>query len=182
MDDRLLDIELEELKKAKPLTGKQEKFCREYILCLNKGKAYHLAYGVPYGTTYEISQASSMGCKLYGNPRIHARIQELVEEANKKCDVTLEFIIKEQLEALERMKQGKREKKIDFEGNVVDTGEIEYDNKAINMALKNLGDFTGISKQRIEAMVNAKAEVDSKVQVVTADDVASKILGDDIDA
>jgi phage terminase small subunit len=180
MDDKLLDLELEELKKAKPLTGKQEKFCREYILCLNKGKAYSIAYGVPYGTTYEISQASSMGCKLYGNPRIHARIQEMVDEANKKCDVTLEFIIKEQLEALARMKQGKKEKKITAYGEVVDTGEIEYDNKAINMGLKNLADFTGISKQRIEAMVNAQAEV--KAQVTTADDIASKILGDDTDA
>lgn len=180
MDDKLLDLELEELKKSKPLTGKQEKFCREYILCLNKAKAYSIAYGLPYETTDDIKKCGSMGCRLYENARIHARIQELVEEANKKCDVTLEFLIKEQLEALTRMKQGKKEKKITAYGEVVDTGEIEYDNKAINMGLKNLADFTGISKQRIEAMVNAQAEV--KAQVTTADDIASKILGDDADA
>lgn len=180
MDDKLLDLELEEIKKNKPLTGKQEKFCREYILCLNKGKAYSIAYGLPYETTADIKKCSSMGCRLYENARIHTRIQEMVEEANKKCDVTLEFLIKEQLEALTRMKQGKKEKKITAYGEVVDTGEIEYDNKAINMGLKNLADFTGISKQRIEAMVNAQAEV--KAQVTTADDIASKILGDDTDA
>ena len=180
MDDKLLDLELEEIKKNKPLTGKQEKFCREYILCLNKAKAYSIAYGLPYETTEDIKKCGSMGCRLYENARIHARIQEMVAEANKKCDVTLEFLIKEQLEALARMKQGKKEKKITAYGEVVDTGEIEYDNKAINMGLKNLADFTGISKQRIEAMVNAQAEV--KAQVTTADDIASKILGDDTDA
>ena len=180
MDDKLLDLELEEIKNQKPLNGKQEKFCREYILCLNKGKAYSIAYGLPYETTQDINKCSSLGCRLYGNDKIHARIQELVEESNKKCDVTLEFLIKEQLEALARMKQGKKEKKITAYGEVVDTGEIEYDNKAINMGLKNLADFTGISKQRIEAMVNAQAEV--KAQVTTADDIASKILGDDTDA
>lgn len=180
MDDKLLDLEIEELKKQKPLNGKQEKFCREYILCLNKGKAYSIAYGLPYETTADINKCSALGCRLYGNEKIHTRIQELVEEANKKCDVTLEFLIKEQLEALTRMKQGKKEKKITAYGDVVDTGEIEYDNKAINMGLKNLADFTGLSKQRIEAMVNAQAEV--KAQVTTADDIASKILGDDADA
>lgn len=172
--------EAEKERKPKALTGKQDKFCREYVLCLNKGKAYAIAYDYPYETTYEISQASSMGCKLYGNPRIQARIQELVAEANKKCDVSLEFILKEQLEALARMKKGKREIKLDFEGHPVDTGEVEIDNKAINMALKNLADFTGLSKQRIEAMVNAKADVNTTI--VSADDVAQKILGSDADA
>jgi phage terminase small subunit len=179
MNEKELDIEIEALnnKKEKALTGKQEKFCREYILCLNKGKAYSIAYGLPYETTADIRKCSSMGCRLYENARIHARIEEMVEQANKKCDVTLEFIIKEQLEALARMKIGKKEKKLDIEGNVVDTGEIEIDNKAINMAIKNLADFTGLTKQRIEAMVNADAKVDAKVS--TAKDIARAIVGDD---
>ena len=172
--------EAEKEHKPKALTGKQEKFCREYILCLNKGKAYSIAYNYPYESDYEKRQASSLGCRLYDNVRVHARIQQLVEEANKKCDVTLEFILKEQLEALARMKQGKKEIKLDFEGHPVDTGEVEIDNKAINMALKNLADFTGLSKQRIEAMVNAKADV--QTTIVSADDVAQKILGSDADA
>ena len=176
MDDKLLDIELEELKKAKPLTGKQEKFCQEYVMCLNKAKAYSLAYKLPYETTEDINKCSSLGCRLFGNERIQARIHELVDEANKNCNVSLGFLIKEQIEALERMKKGKKEIKLDIEGNLVDTGQVEIDNKAINMALKNLADFTGISKQRIEAMVNAQAEV--KASVTTADEIADKILGD----
>lgn len=154
-----LDKELKETNETKKLNAKQEKFCQEYVKCLNKAKAYSIAYGLPYETEYEKSQASSLGCRLYGNERVNARIKQLVEEANKKCDVSLEFIIQQQLEALERMKQGKKEKKLDFDGNVVDTGEIEYDNKAINGALKNLADFTGLSKQVIEARVQAKQQV-----------------------
>ena len=155
----IAEKDLKEVEQTKKLTGKQEKFCQEYIKCLNKAKAYSIAYGLPYETTEDINKASAMGCRLYGNDKINARIKELVEQANKKCDVTLEFIIQQQLEALERMKQGKKEKKLDFDGNVVDTGEIEYDNKAINGALKNLADFTGLSKQVIEARVQAKQQV-----------------------
>ena len=155
----IAEKDLKEVEQTKKLTGKQEKFCQEYIKCLNKAKAYSIAYGLPYETTEDINKASAMGCRLYGNDKINARIKELVEQANKKCDVTLEFIIQQQLEALDRMCKGKREKKLDFEGNVVDTGEIEYDNKAINGALKNLADFTGLSKQVIEARIQAKQDI-----------------------
>ena len=175
--------ELEEAEKKhqeKPLTGKQEKFCREYVLCLNKGKAYSNAYGLAYENTDDIRKCSSAGCRLFEKVSIQARIQALVEEVNKKCYVSLGFILKEQLEALERMKKGKKEIKLDFEGHPVDTGEVEIDNKAINMALKNLADFTGLSKQRVEAIVNAKADV--QTTIVSADDVAQKILGSDADA
>ena len=154
-----LDKELKETNETKKLNAKQEKFCQEYVKCLNKSKAYAIAYDRPNETYEQIRDNGSLGCKAYENPRINARIKELVEQANKKCDVSLEFIIQQQLEALERMKQGKKEKKLDFEGNVVDTGEIEYDNKAINGALKNLADFTGLSKQVIEARVQAKQQV-----------------------
>lgn len=155
----LLEQELEQSNRERKLTGKQEKFCQEYVLCLNKAKAYAIAYNYPYTTTYEISQASSMGCKLYGNPRIKARIDELVAEANKNCDVSLSFLITEQIEALQKMKEGKKEKKLDISGNVVDTGEVEYDYKAINGAIKNLADMTGISKKVIEANINSKSTV-----------------------
>jgi len=174
-----LELELKELDNTKKLTGKQEKFCQEYVKCLNKAKAYSIAYNRPYETTEDINKASAMGCRLYGNVRVNARIKQLVEEANKKCDVSLEFIINKQLEALERMSKGKKEKKLDMTGNVVDTGEIEYDNKAINGALKNLADFTGLSVQQVRATVEARAEVNAKVS--TAQNVAKAILGDDVE-
>ena len=155
----IAEKDLKEVEQTKKLTGKQEKFCQDYIKCLNKAKAYSIAYGLPYETTEDINRASSMGCRLYGNDKINARIKELVEQANKKCDVTLDFIIQQQLEALERMTKGKREKKLAIDGSVVDTGEIEYDNKAINGAIKNLADFTGLSKQVIEAKITGKQQV-----------------------
>lgn len=154
-----LEKELKEVEETKKLTAKQEKFCQEYIKCLNKSKAYAIAYGRKNETYEQIRDNGSLGCKLYENPRINARIKELVEQANKKCDVTLEFIINQQLEALNRMCKGKREKKLAIDGSVVDTGEIEYDNKAINGAIKNLADFTGLSKQVIEAKITGKQEV-----------------------
>lgn len=155
----IAEKDLKEIEETKKLTGKQEKFCQEYIKCLNKAKAYSIAYGLPYETNEDIRKCGSMGCRLYENVRINARIKELVEQANKKCDVTLEFIIQQQLDALERMIKGKREKKLAIDGSVVDTGEIEYDNKAINGAIKNLADFTGLSKQVIEARIQAKQQV-----------------------
>ena len=155
----VLEKELKETEETKKLTPKQERFCKEYVLCLNKAKAYSIAYGLPYETNEDMRKCGSMGCRLYENARINARIKELVAEANKECNVSLAYLVKEQIEQFERMKKGKKEKKIDFEGNVVDTGEIEYDNKAINGALKNLADFTGLSKQVLEARISGKQEV-----------------------
>jgi hypothetical protein len=155
----VLDKELEETSKTKKLTAKQELFCKEYVKCLNKAKAYSIAYQRENETPEQIRQNSALGVRLYANESINARIKQLVEEANKKCDVSLEFIIQQQLAALERMNKGKKEKKLTLDGQVVDTGEIEYDNKAINGAIKNLADFTGLSKQVIEAKITGKQEV-----------------------
>lgn len=154
-----LEKELKETEETKKLTPKQERFCKEYVLCLNKARSYSIAYQLPYETNEDMRKCGSMGCRLYENARIQTRIQELVAEANRQCNVSLAFLVKEQIEALERMKKGKKEKKIDFEGNVVDTGEVEYDNKAINGALKNLADFTGLSKQVLEAKISGKQEI-----------------------
>lgn len=163
----ILENELKETEETKKLTPKQERFCKEYVLCLNKAKAYSIAYGRENETYEQKRDNGSLACKLYENPRINARIKELVAEANKECNVSLAYLVKEQIEQLERMKKGKKEKKIDFEGNVVDTGEIEYDNKAINGALKNLADFTGLTKQVLEAKITGKQEVSiNKVDVL----------------
>lgn len=163
----ILEKELKETEETKKLTPKQERFCKEYVLCLNKSKAYAIAYGRENETPEQIRQNSALGVRLYANESIHARIDELVAEANKECHVSLAYLVKEQIEQFERMKKGKKEKKIDFEGNVVDTGEIEYDNKAINGALKNLADFTGLTKQVLEAKITGKQEVSiNKVDVL----------------
>ena len=172
----LLEKELKEIEnKEKPLTGKQQKFCREYVLCLNKGKAYSIAYNYPYETEQERKQASSLGCRLYENERVQARIHELVEEANKNCNVSLAFLVQEQIDALVKMKIGKKEKKLDIEGNVVDTGEVEIDYKAINGAIKNLADMTGLSKKVIEASLNTKATV----SINKVDALAETLFKDD---
>lgn len=172
-----MEAELQELDKdkSKPLNDKQEKFCQEYILCLNKGKAYSIAYQKPYETTEQINQCSSAGCRLYGNERIHARIQELRDEANKNCDVSLAWLLKEQTEALIMMKKGKREMKLNIDGKPVPTGEVEIDYKAINGAIKNIADFTGLSKKVIEASLNANV----KANVSKVDNLADTLFSDD---
>ena len=56
--------------KKKKLTGKQEKFCREYVLCCNGTKAAEKA-------GYSKDTAYSIACENLKKPEIKARIAEL---------------------------------------------------------------------------------------------------------
>ena len=161
-----LELELKEEESTHKLTPKQEKFCQEFIHSLNQTDAYIKAYGVDYKT------ATKIASRLMGNVGVKARIRELQQEQTEKYSISLGFLIEKQLWALQEIVKGKKVKAVTKDGEVVDTGEIEYDFRAYNQALKNMSDFTGINVQTIKAQVEAKTDV----KIVSAHDVAKSIL------
>lgn len=165
------ELDLEELEKTNKLKPKHEAFCYEYVSCLIACEAYKRVY-----PNVKDSTARSESSKLLTNPNIQARIRELQEERAKRYNITPDFLVEKALQVYSMAAKGKKEVKLDIDGNPVDTGEITYDFRAMNDALKNIGAFTGINAQTIKARLDAKAEINANV--TTADDIAEKILGD----
>ena len=75
--------ELLELEKTKKLTAKQERFCQEYVLCLNQTKAYMTAYP---DSSYEAARRNAS--KLMTNTDIKTRVKELQEDLKSKFDIS----------------------------------------------------------------------------------------------
>lgn len=70
----------------KKLTPKQDRFCREYVIDLNATQAAIRA-------GYSAKTAHSVGFENLRKPEIASRITEVVNEANKKAEVTSEEIL-----------------------------------------------------------------------------------------
>jgi phage terminase small subunit len=169
------ELDLQEVEKTKKLTPRQEKFCQEYVGCLLGYKAYQAAYP---DAKYDTARANA--AKLLADTSIKARVQELQKEQAERYQISAGFLIEKSLEVYSKASVGKDEVVVDKFGEIVKTGNKIYDTRGMNDALKNIASITGLNSQTIKAQVDAKAE--ANVKVVTADDVASKILGDDIDA
>lgn len=76
----------------KPLTEKQDKFCREYVLCGNASEAYRRAYDAENMKSETIHNKASFYLKQGG---IRARIKELKENIEELLGITKATEIKE---------------------------------------------------------------------------------------
>lgn len=70
------------------LTAKQEKFCAEYIIDKNATAAAARA-------GYSKKTADKQGWELLQNPKVKARIEELLHEAMIRCELSADMVIKE---------------------------------------------------------------------------------------
>ncbi len=74
------------------LKAKQEKFCQEYLVDLNATQAAIRA-------GYSAKTARNVGCENLTKPYIAARIADLQAEAQQRCGISRETILKELEEA-----------------------------------------------------------------------------------
>lgn len=166
------ELDLQEVEKTKKLTPRQEKFCQEYVGCLLGYKAYQAAYP---DAKYDTARANA--AKLLADTSIKARVQELQKEQAERYQISAGFLIEKSLEVYSKASLGKKEVMLDKYGSTVETGNIVYDTRGMNDALKNIATFTGLNVQTIKAQVDAKAE--ANVKVIKAQDIAKSILGED---
>lgn len=83
----------------KDLTGKQELFCQEYMIDLNATQAYKRSGFNPSNDNV----AGVEGYKLVNkNPKIRARIQELMEERSKALLIDAYFVVEQLKEINQR--------------------------------------------------------------------------------
>lgn len=72
------------------LTAKQEKFCRNIVLCMTQLDAYLDAYDVSPGTKREVIMVKA--CELMATACIQERIAELHAAEAEKAGVTIELM------------------------------------------------------------------------------------------
>lgn len=81
---------------SKPLTEKQEKFCRTFIETGNASEAYRLAYNA---SNMKADSVNRKAKELLDNGKITARLEELRERHAKRHDYTVDDLLAELEEA-----------------------------------------------------------------------------------
>ena len=78
----------DETKGKKPLTAKQERFCQEYLKCLNATRA-----AIKSG--YSAANADKIGSNLVRKSRVTARLKELQAARSRRYEISAERILEE---------------------------------------------------------------------------------------
>ena len=99
------------------LTPKQEKFCKEYLIDLNAGKAYKRA-------GYDGKGADQSASALLSNPKTQAYIAKLQGKVAEKFEIRLEDVLKR------------------VQNHAVDGDNSTIMLKADDMLMKHLGAYT----------------------------------------
>lgn len=80
------------------LTPRQDRFVEEYLVDLNATQA-------AIRSGYSVKTADQQGPRLLANPKIAARIQELMEGRSKRTEITADYVLTTIRETVDRCRQ-----------------------------------------------------------------------------
>lgn len=118
-------------EKRKKLTGRQERFCREYIIDYNATDAAIRA-------GYSKKTAYSIGSENLKKPELLARVRELQAEQAERLCITADWVVMQLVEVYNRCMQHKPV----YEwrnGELEETGEYAFNSKGALNALEMIG-------------------------------------------
>lgn len=132
----------------KPLTPKQQRFVREYLIDLNASAAYRRA-------GYTSGNADVNGPRLMGKAGIQAALQAALAERSKRTEITADFVLGSLNEVAQRcmqrvpvmVGQGKDRRQAT---NAAGEGVWEFDSSGANRALELLGRHLGLFPSKVE--------------------------------
>ena len=146
--------------KTAGLTEREECFCIEFAKTYNRTEAA-IAAGYGKSKKHGISRqaAAQMGYRLYNDPRIKARIDEIMAHAADEAGATKFFIAAKLKEVVDRsLADIKPILEFGPSGRLEETGEYRFDSKGANGALSLLADIQGMKRETktldINSMVN----------------------------
>lgn len=126
------------------LTDQQELFCQEYLVDYNGTKAAIRA-------GYSEKTARAQGSRMLTNVDILTRVRAIQKERLDKLAVTQESVILKLLDIYDRCMQSKPVKEWDYsEHKYVETGEYVFDSKGALNALKMIGEYLAMWKNKVE--------------------------------
>ncbi len=138
---------------VKKLTGKEEKFCREYIVDYNGTQAAIRA-------GYSPKSARQIASRLLTKDYILSRIRAIQIEELEKLSVTPESVIIRFLDIYDRCTQAKPVMEWDYsEHKLVETGEYTFDSKGAINALTKIGDYLAMFTQNVNTNVSGSLDV-----------------------
>ncbi len=145
------------------MTPKQEKFICEYLVDHNGTQAAIRA-------GYSERSAASTASDLLSNPNILARVHEVQEEQAKKLCVDKNFVLMELLDTYRCCRAPTPVIKRDpFTGEMVETGEYQFDSRGANRALELIGKELG--------MFNDKLQLSGSINTGQLDNVLKQLRG-----
>ena len=147
----------------KKLSAKQEMFCKEYLIDLNATQAAIRA-------GYSAKTAKSQGNRLLTNVDILARVKELKEKRADELELDAYWVLKRLKDISDRAMQA--EPVMTFDpglGELVETGEYEFDSTGANKATELIGKHIGMFDPKLSLQMEmmkvqigkAKAEVEN---------------------
>lgn len=123
-------------KKEPKLTPKQEMFCLEYLKDLNATQAAIRA-------GYSEKTSNEQGCQNLAKLSIQQRIAELLKTRTQKLEIDAEWVLKRFKEISDRCMTAEPVMIKDEDGQMVESGEYQFDSSGANKATEMIGKHIG---------------------------------------
>lgn len=143
------------------LTDRQDRFCQEYIIDLNATQAAIRA-------GYSEKTARSTASNLLTKPNILARVKELKDERAEKLNLDAYWVLKRLKDVSDRSMQAEPVMQYDPQlGEMVHTGEYEFDSNGANKATELIGKHIGMFDPKLNYQLRALGLTNEKIQAET---------------
>lgn len=137
------------------LNNKQEMFCQEYIIDLNATQAAIRA-------GYSERSASVTAARLLTNAKISTRVKELMKNRADKLNLDAYWVLKRLKDVSDRSMQAEPITEWDYsKGEMVETGEYQFDSNGANRATELIGKHLGMFDPKLNLqMTMMKAQIE----------------------
>ena len=153
------------------ITEKVDKFCREYVLCMNASEAYRRAFDCLPDT--KPKNIWSKACEMKSRSEVKARIESLKNDIEEMMKINKTIIIQNLMDIRDRSMQKvpvmKFNPKIkDFEQVVDDSGEgvWQYDstgaNSALDKIIKVMGYYAPTKNENLDTVLQLPTTISFK--------------------
>lgn len=156
------------------LNDKQEMFCKEYLVDLNKTQAAIRA-------GYSEKTASATASRLLKNVNVLARVKELKDNRADELELDAYWVLKRLKDISDRSMQAEPVMIYDHvEGEMVETGEYEFDSTGANKATELIGKHIGMFDPKLKIQMDMLTAQTEKVKAET-ERITSETGQDDIE-
>jgi phage terminase small subunit len=133
----------------KKLTAKQDMFCREYIIDLNATQAAIRA-------GYSERTARVTASNLLAKPNIAARVKHLKDKRAEELELDAYWVLKRLKDISDRSMQAEPVMEFDRNsGEMVETGEYEFDSNGANKSTELIGKHIGMFDPKLQIQLKA---------------------------
>lgn len=133
-------------EKPSNLTDKEELFCQEYLIDLNKTQAYIRAYD-----TVNYDSARTEASKTFAKPHILARIKDLMSERAQKMEISQDWVVLNLKKTFEQCCEGEEVLQFNPETKQMESiGKWQFDSGGANRSLELIGKHLGMFNPKLE--------------------------------